>query len=259
MKLKIILQAMALLTLPLFSKGQDKPSKLDAKIDSIMLKAQIDVAKLKAQIDSVKFKSQIDPSKKTEEKSVTNSEKASVFSIIVGLGAGSIMNTVYLDPVVSNANNYVIIEKADRLRYTATLGIAWTPMDYELIRSFLPGVVRRLPKGKETGPMVAIFANPLSLSSLTNSTSSFDWGAGVGFRFSGLALLGTIEFFSLRQPRDYFINQFKDNNASYIVGGDVQKEISTSDNTIFKNRGIAALGLKLVVPLDIVKKFSDNK
>lgn len=251
MKLKIILQVIALSTLPLIPKAQEKPSKLDAKIDSIMLKAQTDVEKLRAQIE---------PAKKTEPTGEKFTEKDNVFSIIVGLGAGSIMNTVYLDPVVSNATNHVIIEKGDRLRYTATLGIAWTPIDYTFIKSVLPsGIARRIPEGKDTGPMVAIFANPLSLSSLTNSTSSFDWGAGVGFRFNGLALLGTIEFFSIRQPRDYFINQFKENNASYIVGGDIQKEISTSDNTIFKNRGIAALGLKLVVPLDIVKKFSDNK
>ena len=178
------------------------------------------------------------------------------FSLIAGLGASSLLNTMYLDPVVNKTTNNVIIEKADRLRYTASIGFAWTPYMYEIIRVDANGndVTEYAPRGFT----VCIFANPASLSASSGINSTFDWGAGVGWRFSGMSLLATVDFFTVKQPREYFLQEFGNNNKQYLIGTNVQTEISLNDNTLFKNKGISAFGVKLVIPFDILDNFTSK-
>lgn len=189
---------------------------------------------------------------KTELFAPPSSKADSRFAIIVGLGAGTIINTMYLDPVVNKINNNVIIEKSERMRYTASIGFSWTPYIYKITRYDRNGAyVEYAPRGFT----VAVFANPASLSASSGINSTFDWGAGLGWRWSGVSLLATVDFFTVKQPRKYFLDQFSKNDSQYIVDGETQKDIALTDNTLFKNKGIAALGLKLVIPLDLFDNF----
>jgi hypothetical protein len=180
------------------------------------------------------------------------SKKDPTFSLIVGLGSSYVVNTVYQDPVINSTNGYVIIEKADKMRYSGTLGFSYTPYLSRIESVDTEG--KPTVKYKPRGITMAIFANPVSLSTISGSTS-LDWGAGLGYRFIGVSLLGTVEFFNVKQPKQYFIDQFKDKNLPLVVNNNIQTDISTSDNSIFRNKGIASFGIKLVVPIDVLKNI----
>jgi hypothetical protein len=175
------------------------------------------------------------------------------YSLIVGLGASVIARTIYQNPAVNNGNNNVIIEDADKLRYTATLGFSYTPYIWKIKSIDSKGNSTTVYKPK--GITVAIFANPLSLSTITGNNTSFDWGTGIGYRFVGMSILATVEFFTIRQPKDYFITDFKSNDKQYIINNSVQKEIATTDDNIFRNKAMVAFGAKLVIPIDVLKNL----
>ncbi|KEQ30616.1 hypothetical protein N180_05180 [Pedobacter antarcticus 4BY] len=166
------------------------------------------------------------------------------------------INNTYLDPKISKLNNVVIIERSDKMRYNATLGFSWTPYKYWVDKMDAAGEVVSHDLVTK-GPTFAVFVNPVSLSTISETNKPFDWGVGAGWRFRAVSLLATIEFLNVRQPRDYFLAQFEGKNLPLIVNGNIQSEISTSDDTLFKNRGVAAIGLKLVIPIDLLN-FGKN-
>lgn len=175
------------------------------------------------------------------------------YSLIIGLGSSIIANTIYQNPAINNMNNAVIIEKADKLRYTATLGFSYTPYIWAIPSVDTNGKPIMLYKPK--GWTVAVFANPLSMSTITGNTTSFDWGAGVGWRFVGMSLLATVEFFTVRQPKDYFIKSFTTNDKPYLIDNNIQKELATTDDNVFRSKAMIAFGAKLVIPIDVLKSL----
>ena len=185
------------------------------------------------------------------------------FAFMVGGGASIVLNKIYLDPAINKTNNAVIIEEAGRLKPNISLGIVYTPYVTTFTRQ-----VKVKKNGKEEnltlysyaprGFSIALFLNPISLSKLSDTGlgSTVDLGMGLGWRSGNFSIFGTVEFFSLRQPREYFIDQFRDNNKPYIVNGQTQTSISTNDNDVFKSPITTALGIKIAYTLDVVKNFT---
>jgi hypothetical protein len=185
------------------------------------------------------------------------------FAFMVGGGASVALDKIYLDPAINKTNNAVIIEEAKRLKPNITLGIVYTPF----VSTYIREVKIKKNNKEETltlyryaprGVSIALFLNPISLTKLSDTGlgNTVDLGMGLGWRSGNFSIFGTVEFYSLRQPRDYFINQFKDNNKPYIVNGQTQTSISTNDNDVFKSPVIPALGLKIAYTLDVVKNFT---
>ena len=65
-----------------------------------------------------------------------------------------------------------------------------------------------------------------------------------------------MEFFGLKQPRNYFVEQYKTNDQQYIIGGETQTAIDINDNSIFKNEVMTSFGIKLAYTFDIVSRYS---
>jgi len=66
-----------------------------------------------------------------------------------------------------------------------------------------------------------------------------------------------LEWFSARQPRQWFIDEYKGNNKSYLVNGAQQASIDISDNNIFENKTINTIGFKFCYTFDVVKNYYD--
>jgi hypothetical protein len=187
-------------------------------------------------------------------------------SFIVGPGASILTRKIYDNPIVNQTNNIVVINDASWLKTNLALGIIYTPYITTITRSSVPylsgsgqfGVrkeVEVVPKGITYG----VFINPLAFSKATESqpfSSMIDFGAGIGYRTAGgFLIMGTVEFFSVRQPRQWFIDEYKDQNKTYSIGGAAQKAIDVNDNTIFTNKPVVTFGIKLCYSFDIIKNY----
>lgn len=106
---------------------------------------------------------------------------------------------------------------------------------------------------------MATFVNPIALTKATDTQSFFnivDFGVGLGYKFAnGFMIMGTLEWFSARQPRKWFIDEYKGNDKAYIVNGDEQVSIDKDDNDIFTNKIVNTIGFKFCYTFDIVKNF----
>ena len=95
-------------------------------------------------------------------------------------------------------------------------------------------------------------------SANTNLNKTIDLGIGLGWRSDSFSVFGTIEFFNLKQPREYFINEYGSNDKQYLIGGEVLTAIDVNDNSIFQNKVMTAIGIKLAYTFDIVKSYSNS-
>ncbi len=186
-------------------------------------------------------------------------------SFIIGPGASYINRKLYDDPVVNQTTDLVIINRATNIKSNLALGIIYTPKIYNITRRVAVadgnGQVKMMkqievvPKGRT----FAAFINPVAFTKATESQSFFsmvDFGIGIGHRFAGgLLLMATGEIFSVRQPRKWFIDEYKDNNKRYEIGGSAQKSIDINDNTIFINKPAITFGFKVCYSFDIIKNY----
>ena len=186
-----------------------------------------------------------------------NGSKNSRFLYIVGVGSSYILDNLYQNPVV-NQNGNVIIEESQSIKTNLTLGIVYTPY----FRNILNGNGDDYDKITH-GISFATFINPLTLTKNTDNQSFFnvtDFGIGIGYKFAGnMMILGTVEWFGVKQPRKWFIEEFKNNNQQYIVNNSAQLSFDTSDNNIFETKIVTTVGFKVCYTFDIVKNYQNNK
>ena len=184
-------------------------------------------------------------------------------SFFVGAGTSVIANDVYELPIIDKTTNNVIIEKAGRLKPNVSTGIVYTPFVYNVPRLInyidedgneqTKKIIEHQPKHFS----VALFINPVSLSSPnSNLSTTVDLGFGLGWRSDNFSVFATMEFFSLNQPRDYFVNAFNTNDQQYVIGGEVQTAIDVNDNSIFKSQVMTSFGIKIAYTFDIVSNYT---
>lgn len=186
-------------------------------------------------------------------------------SFFVGAGTSTIINTVYELPIIDKTNNFVIVEKSGQLKPNVSLGIVYTPFVYDVERYInyydtdgmkkVKKVIEHVPKNFS----IALFINPVSFAAAnSNLSNTVDLGMGLGWRSDNFSVFATMEFFSLKQPRDYFIANYEGTNKPYIIGGETQNAIDVNDNSIFKNKVMTSVGIKLAYTFDIVKNYSNS-
>lgn len=208
-----------------------------------------------------------DAGKKEDEKPKTETSSDNYgwnnrFAFMVGGGTSIVATKLYLDPAINKTNNAVIIEEAGRVKPNISLGIVYTPFVSTIkreveVKSGSASKTETLYEYVPRGFSVALFLNPISLSKLseTSLSSTVDLGMGLGWRLGNSSIIGTVEFFSVRQPRDYFITQFQSNDKPYVINGEIQASISTNDNDVFRSKVATSFGIKLAYTIDIAKSF----
>lgn len=226
------------------------------QIDSVMPRKKQKAPLVKASTDSVKVKSvKSDPG--------NDYGWSRRVAFMVGLGASMVATKLYTDPAIRKDNNNVVIDEASRLKPNVSLGIVWTPWLAENLRTVkildnkkhikYTQVIDYYPKGFT----VAVFVNPISLSKINENsfTSTIDLGLGLGLRSDSFAVLGVIEVFGIRQPRQGFIDDYMGKNLPYKVGGAVQTSIDAGDTGVFAPKTGIAFGIKVAYTFDVIKRF----
>lgn len=175
-------------------------------------------------------------------------------SFIVAIGGSYITEDIYQIPAISKTNNVVIIEKAQSYKTNLTFGVCYTPFMRRVI-SFGDTITA------SRGLTLATFINPINLSKTNNSQSFYnmvDFGFGMGYKtIGGFSILGTIEYFSIKQPKDWFVNEYKTNDKAYVIDGSTQQSIDLNDNSIFKDKSVFTLGIKFCYTFDIIKSYKN--
>lgn len=199
---------------------------------------------------------------KIEKQTVTESEpeiiksKNNKFSFITGIGASYITDNLYQNPAINATNNNVVIEESQNIKTNLSIGIVYTPK--KLIMN----------KGKENEEIVpygvsfATFINPIALSKATENQSFFnitDFGIGLGWKFAGnVLIMATVEFLGVRQSREWFIEEFKNNDKQFLVNESPQLSFDITDNNIFETKIATTIGFKVCYTFDIVKNFQNE-
>jgi hypothetical protein len=187
-------------------------------------------------------------------------------SFFVGAGPSFVFQDIYELPVIDKTSNFVKIEKASGIRPNMSAGIVFTPFVYNVTRTIKyidDDGTEQEKVSIEYEPKhfsIALFINPTDISSTSNGLSSLiDMGLGLGWRSDNFSIFMTYEFFSLRQPRDYFISTYKENNKQFILNTEIQNVIDPNDNSVFTDVVFTSFGIKLAYTFDIVSNFSSAK
>lgn len=198
--------------------------------------------------------------KKEEIKKEEVKEKAELknnrISFIVGIGASVIATDLYQNPAINLANNNVIIEESQNLKTNVSLGIVYTP--YKTKIKYVDGREEIVPKGIS----FATFINPIALTSATENQSFFnmtDFGVGIGYKFAEkVMIMATMEWLSVRQPRQWFITEFEGNNKAFLINESPQLSFDLTDNNIFETKIATTFGFKICYTFDIIKNFKET-
>lgn len=177
-------------------------------------------------------------------------------SFIAGVGASYITNKLYQNPAVDISSKNVILSEAQNIKTNLSLGIAYTPSTLTLVQGDGNKIV--VPYGWT----FITFINPVSFNQVSESQSFFsmtDFGVGLGWKFAGeILIVGTVEFFNVRQPKDWFIEEYKSNNKSFVVDDAPQLAFDVNDNNIFRNKMSTTVGFKICYTFDIIKSYKET-
>lgn len=152
---------------------------------------------------------------------------------------------------ISPIDRTVQFDKVSPLNFSLTTGFIWNPFVYPYKRYYYKDkTVDWKYEYVRTAFAVALLVNVYNLnlgSAKANYGSALDGGFGVGYRKDNFCVLGTLEFSYLRQPRDYFIDQYKGKNKTLVLynSSEPAQSISTDDNNIFVSKLYPSLGIRL--------------
>lgn len=170
-------------------------------------------------------------------------------SFITGLGASYITTVLYKEPVIHKPTNNVILEKAWPGKLNFSLGIAYTPYLKTITNSEGSFVTPH-------GITFASFFNPFNLNNASSDISTLDFGAGIGWKFAaGIMILGTVDFFSIKQPTNYFVTMYKNNDKQYLINNVAQPALDLSDKSIMQNKMAISFGFKICYTFDLVNSY----
>lgn len=179
--------------------------------------------------------------------------KNSRISFVLGVGASYVPAKLYQNPAINKTNNNVIIEEGQKQKTNLSLGIVYTPYLYKI--KFADGSEEKVPMKIS----FAAFINPVNLTKASNAQSFFDitdFGVGLGYKFAGnVMIMGTAEWFGVRQPRKWFIDDYKGNNKPFLINNAPQQSFDLSDNNIFENKIVTTFGFKICYTFDIIKSY----
>lgn len=275
-----VIYCLLILTLPILSISQNKDSLRQAQ-EINFLKKKIELLKMKKTIDTLQLTiDTLEGSQPYIHKRGKNyvyrikkirgigDSSASRITFIAGVGASYIPIQLYAIPIINQTSNAVIIENAARIKSNFSVGIVYSPSYYDIksyrIQIDSPDIETKKANLEHVarGWSYAAFFNPISFSKVNETTSFFntvDFGIGFGYRTaSGFLAMVTAELFSVRQPRDWFVNKYKNNDSAYIIDNAIQKSIEIGNDNIFKNRNVITFGFKICYTFEIAKRFTSE-
>jgi hypothetical protein len=152
---------------------------------------------------------------------------------------------------ISPVDNTVQFEKISPLNSGVSTGLVWNPFTFPYKTYDYKGQAKDWHYECKRHPFaIALLINVFKLSfsdEQANTTSPIDVGFGLGYRKDNFLILLTTEFTPIRQPRQYFIDGYKDKNLPLILANSSEpvRTISSDDNSLFVTKLYPSIGLKI--------------
>jgi hypothetical protein len=152
---------------------------------------------------------------------------------------------------ISPVDNTVQFEKISPLNSGVSTGLVWNPFTFPYKVYDYKGQEKDWHYEYKRHPFaIALLINVFKLSfsdEQANTTSPIDVGFGLGYRKDNFLILLTTEFTPIRQPRQYFIDGYKDKNLPLILANSSEpvRTISSDDNSLFVTKLYPSIGLKI--------------
>ncbi|WP_207424588.1 hypothetical protein [Desertivirga brevis] len=87
-----------------------------------------------------------------------------------------------------------------------------------------------------------------------------DGGLGIGYELNeNIFVLGSFEFLSVKQPRDYFINDYNGQKKQFLIENVPQKNINYDDLNVFHDKYVPSISLKVVFGLALTKRNTSDE
>ncbi len=140
---------------------------------------------------------------------------------------------------LSDSNNIVQFESISKFHIALTGGIFWSPNLVNRVSNSLDGNTDSISKkGKISIGLLLTYTIVPNASQLPR-TNPLGLGLAIGYKKQNLGIYFTSNFNVVKQPRQYFIDQYKDKNISL-------NSLDINDSRIFINKTEIALGISLV-------------
>ena len=189
-------------------------------------------------------------------------------SFFTGIGASYISKKLYGDPIINPLTGNVELQRFGRVKSNLAIGIAYTT-GTKTVRQHLQTLALEEGDAEQSeikvlqrGFTIITFINPVLLSRATESQGFFnmtDFGVGLGHTFpGGFLIVGTAELFWVRQPRAWFVNEFRNGDRQYMVANEVQHTVDLSDNNVFLSKPVVTFGIKICYSFENVKRFIET-
>ena len=152
---------------------------------------------------------------------------------------------------ISPIDYTVQFDKVSNLNSGISTGLVWNPFTFPYKVYDYKGKTKDWHYEYKRNPFaIALLINVFKLSfsdEQANTTSPIDVGFGIGYRKDNLLILFTAEFTPIRQPRQYFIDDYKDKDLPLILAGagEPARTISADDNSLFITKLYPSIGLKI--------------
>lgn len=172
------------------------------------------------------------------------------FNAFISAGINIRIGDIY-NVTISPIDYTVQFDKVSNLNSGVSTGLVWNPFTFPYKVYDYKGKTKDWHYEYKRNPFaIALLINVFKLSfsdEQANTTSPIDVGFGLGYRKDKLLILLTAEFTPIRQPRQYFIDDFKDKNLPLILAGasEPARTISSDDNSLFITKLFPSIGLKI--------------
>lgn len=187
--------------------------------------------------------------KKAEEQGMPiEYEKA--FNVFAGAGFSHRLSDLY-SVTISPIDRTVQFDLSSPANFSLTTGFIWNPFIYPYKKFFYKDKTVDWKYEYLRWPLaIALLINVYNInlgSTKANYGSAIDGGFGIGYRKDNFCILATYELSYLKQPRDYFISQYKDKNKNLLLYNSNQptQSISIEDNSIFDSKFFPSLGIRI--------------
>lgn len=185
-------------------------------------------------------------------------EHEKALNVFAAAGVSTRIGTHY-NVTVSPIDRTIQFETVSPINFSLTTGFIWNPFTllYE-VKYPKDNSLEQKYEYRRTAFAVALLINVYNLNAggtKTNYASAIDGGFGIGYNKDNFAVLGTVEFSALRQPRKYFIDTYKDKNKTLILYGSNEPTLAIDDrdNSMFISKFYASIGLKIAYSFGVGK------
>lgn len=183
-------------------------------------------------------------------------------ALIIGGGPSIRFGKAYSNIIITETDKTVQLEEIGNFRSNISIGLSFTPSVTNVSRIIKyinadgTTATKKITHYTPRGLSLSLFISPLAISGSNeiNTGTNVDLGIGIGYRYDEFSIFITNEYFQLNQPRQYFIDAYNNKDLTYSIDGQIQNEISITNDSVYRKKLFTSFGIKVSYTLSVAKE-----